>query len=194
MLAACGSARPAAKSNSNGAGLPGAPASAEEWARYEAGLVELASYYKISDPPPVVVRAWLKPEERSAYVDPCVRESGFQQEGRLWVGITPDQQSAFNLAQFKCSAAYPAMPKYSGSLNKTNKSNAYDWTVEKVIPCLESHGYTIRDIPSRAVFIASFDTQPFYPFSQLPVLSNDEMEALETECRQWPPSEYLYGK
>jgi hypothetical protein len=180
-----------------GVGLVGAPTSEVEWARYGQELLDLAKTYAIENPKPEEVVMWTKPEESLKYRDACVRKQGFSQDGDgTWIGITPEREGAFNLANYVCATAYPSMPKYTAPLDRADIGRAYDWTVHTVIPCLEAKGFTITDVPTREDFISSFGTNPFFPYSQIEqfIGSNTQQAQLEADCPQWPPSEVLYGK
>lgn len=170
-----------------------ASVSPEDSAFYETYLENAAEYLKIDNPPEVEIVKWIKPEELQSYSDPCVRDQGFTQRSDLSWDVPEDQISAFNLATYKCWAAYPPLPKYAGPWTDKQRGIQYDWTVDHVIPCLQDHGYTIVGVPSRQTFIDTYLTDPFFPFSQVPLnLTNDQRNQLEQECPQIAPSELLF--
>lgn len=167
--------------------------SARDAAFYADYVSKAAEYLHVDNPPAVKIVKWIKPEDLQSYVDPCVRDQGFtQMADGSW--YTPEEQkSAFALARFKCWAAYPTMPKYAAEWTDKERGIQYDWTVDRVIPCLEKHGYSIVDVPSRQTFIDTFSSDPFYPFSQVSEeISNEKRNELERECPQIAPSDVLH--
>lgn len=195
LLAGCaatGGAEHSAAANP-GANLPGAPTSDADWDLYRSNVKSQAETWHIDDPQPVEVKRWVKPEDVASYVNPCVEARGFQQHDGTWTGVTPEQRSVFNEAMYKCLAAYPEIPKYTRRLTDSQLRVLYDWTVNTEIPCLTAAGYEVGVAPSESVFIADYFSDPYFPFAQLPQLSQENFDALQKQCPQFPPSEILYG-
>lgn len=173
--------------------LAGAPSDDAQWDRYGASLRDLAKAYNITNPPSVAVVRWVKPEDESRYVNPCVAAKGFEMRGRSFVNIDANKGQNFDHVMFNCMAAYPEMPKYTAVLNDDNLRNVYAWILKSEIPCLEKRGFRIVNVPSETEYVSGYRLQPFFPFAQLPAMSESKSDALEMVCPQWPPSELVYG-
>lgn len=169
---------------------------APETLSVEEQVADLADSLNITDPPAVETVRLVTPEERGPLVDACLAEQGYSSLDLLEVGIPEEQLGAFELAQFICMAKYPIDPEYTSPWSEDQISIQYDWTIDSVIPCLVDRGYTITDVPSREVFISTWFSDPFYPFSQIPpsVLSNEQSDALNQACPQIAPTELLWSQ
>ncbi|MFF2276808.1 hypothetical protein [Agromyces sp. NPDC058126] len=169
--------------------------SASERERHVQYLAQMAEFYAIEAPPIVEVERWVLPEEVTASVDSCLLDLGFRRLPDTTWEVPEEQWAAFQRESYVCTARYPPMPKYTGEWTERQISIQFDWTVDEVIPCLEARGFNIRDVPSRQVFLDSYLSDPFYPFSQVPIsLTNEERYGLETECPQIAPSPMLFGE
>ncbi len=160
---------------------------------------EYAVYYGLdsADVPDVDVIRYVMPEERQAHQDSCLKEAGYQVDGPGQLFFPPEQEAAAALDQYVCRMKYPPIERYSQPWGDRQVGIQYDWMVEFVIPCLEGEGHPITGIPSRDVFIDSYETDAFYPFSQIQVDQsgedfNVEWERLESTCTQIAPSEVLW--
>ena len=178
----------------SGEGLPNAPTSEAEWQLHAERLRDLAVTFGVAEPEPVEVVRWVMPEEIDEALESCVNEKGFSAEGGLFgADSPPEQASALNQAMYECLAAYPPIAKYNAPYTEEQIGIIYDWTVEVEIPCLEAQGYEIAGTPSRLTFISDYQGgEQFFPFSQLPPLSNEEFAKLEEVCPQMPPTETLF--
>lgn len=168
-------------------GAPGGSLSVEEQ------TADLARSLNITDPPDVEPVRVVAPEDRGPLVEACLAEEGYSSASEQ--GIPTEQIAAYDLASFVCLASYPVDPRFTGTWGERQTTIQYDWTVEEVIPCLAAAGYTTTGLPSREVFLATWSTDPFYPFAQVPPgsLSNEALEDLNRRCPQTAPSELLWG-
>lgn len=155
----------------------------------------LAQELNISDPPAVETVRFVKPEDRGPFVETCLAEQGYSATALAEVGIPVEQQQAYELASYVCLTKYPIDAAYAREWSDVQIGIQYDWTVDRVIPCLAERGYTITEVPSREVFVATWSSNSFYPFSQIPPesLSNEAVEELNRACPQIAPSEMLWG-
>lgn len=186
LLSACSSSEPAPD--------PPTPANSEPASAFftaEDDLASMARFYHVENPPKVERIRWVTPEEAGAAREECLAEAGFPSSNGYFTTPT-GQESAFELAQYICFAKYPTDPKYIQPWGAEQIKAQYSYTVDVLIPCLESHGYPIENVPSEGSFIDSWTTSPFYPFSQIPPTSNGEMESLDVACPQIMPSTELW--
>lgn len=174
-----------------GALLP--PASAEPEYDREASLRALAELFEVVDPPEVEVERWILPEEKETTISACLAGHGFTllEDGVTWE--VPDaQRHAYQVQLYTCAARFPTDPKYNRPWGDQQVAVQYDWTVNHVIPCLNERGYDITGLPSRAEFMRTFESAPFYPFSQVRSLENAAWAELAQACRQIAPSRLLF--
>jgi hypothetical protein len=154
----------------------------------------LGEFYKIDHPPRVkVVRAVL-PEEVDDVVQSCVAEQGFALTADGVVNIPQGQDDAYNLAGYTCRMRYPVIERYAQPLKTKQIGIQYDWTVKFLIPCLERQGHAISDVPTKARFIDTWNSDPFYPLAQVELDQtnaaeyNQAMSELEKSCPQMAPA------
>lgn len=174
-------------------------AGAPSEANYLATVAEdWADYYGITDPPNVGVTRYVLPEEQQQAQDDCLSSMGFQVDGPGMLYYPAEQEDAATVAQYTCRMQYPVMQHYAQQQWGPDQTYIqYDWTVEYVIPCLEGWGHRISDVPSRDVFVAGWDTEPFFPFAQVQLEAsaddfNAEWARLEATCSQIAPSPVLW--
>lgn len=152
----------------------------------------LAELYEIVDPPVVEVERWLLPEEREATIQECLEGRGvtFSEDGS-W-HVPAEERKAFDLDRYTCFAQFPTDPRYDKPWTEYQVAVQYDWTVNHVIPCLQERGHDITGFPSRQEFLDTWESVPFYPFSQVPITTNAAWNEMERSCRQIAPSHLLY--
>ncbi|HWK19842.1 MAG TPA: hypothetical protein VNR37_03610 [Microbacteriaceae bacterium] len=144
--------------------------------------------------------------ERVRYIDigewptvigDCMHTEGFTQVGVNAFGdgidfgeVPAEQEEAFELARYVCTARYPLDPKISRPLDDDQISRLYDYYVGEHIKCLEELGYTIPEPPTRQSFIETYATQPWLPIQfaaqQARALGMDAMVEMMRTCPQLP--------
>lgn len=149
--------------------------------------------FPISDTPESVeVRRWIKPEEADRVSRECINDNGFPMnpDGSFSMG---EQSEAYWRTWYECTMAYPVIPKYTAPWGSQQVEAQYDWTTEYLIPCLESHGVMVRDVPTREVFAATWEVDPYYPWTYVSgTLSGAEELELEYACPQIAPADVLW--
>lgn len=158
---------------------------------------QLAQVLGLKDPPDVPIVRYVDTDEIADVMDACLTEAGFLGHGDGGYDIPDGQGQVFNLAMYVCRMQYPESPNYAWPWGKQQVEIQYDWTVEFVIPCLSDHGYTVTDeVPSRATFVDTWATSPYYPFAQISVTENGaglKRAQLERACPQVAPGPVAWG-
>lgn len=134
---------------------------------------------------PALVR-WIYPEEISSTIPPCLAERGFAVTTGLMgysSHVPESQQSAFNRAEFECTAMYSLYPQFSQPPTRELLSLSYDYVSEFVVPCLSSRGIRM-EIPTKQAFLDDPAYVYNYPFS------NVEASAA---CPLNPPAQAMLG-
>lgn len=163
---------------------------------YEEGLEGTALMLGL-DPaqlPEVEVRRVIEPVEWDRVFVECMAEQGYhRQADGSWPGIPVEQKDAFNTAVYVCHGSYPPPTVYSQPWDEGQKRAMYRYTVDSLVPCLQEQGYPVDQEPSEEVFISSWDTQPWVPYTHLDLsaLSQVQFEDLTRTCPQTPPLDLL---
>lgn len=93
------------------------------------------------------------------------------------------QQTADDLAYYYCQAQYPIDPNEYLVLSVAQINYLYDYYIRWTIPCLESNGYLVRNVPSRMGFIRfSGYWNPVYHEGSTVDISSDEYTRLDRAC------------
>lgn len=127
-----------------------APAEADE-------LADLANSLGVETPPDVPVVREISATEWTAVLEECMTEAGFppvrESAGDVleWEP-TEDQQDAFLLSRYTCSAQYPIVDTVE-PFGSDELGILYDYWTDKTIPCLAELGYRVSDMPSREAFM-----------------------------------------
>jgi len=95
--------------------------------------------------------------------------------------LPADQVDAYNEQYWQCQRSLGCPP--SEPFDYSRLPELYEATVATKA-CLESLGYTISDPPSMEAWIESYDTGPWLPHSELPPMSEEEWEKVNSECPQ----------
>lgn len=165
---------------------------AEEADYIQESAESYGSHPDVIDPPESVeVRRWVRPEEVDRVRRECIEEAGFpaNPDGSF---SYPGQKNSFWRTWYVCQVSYPIIPKYDQEWDRAQIEAQYEWTTKFLIPCLEDHGTIVDHIPSRDVFIATWETSPFYPWKYVPPISGAEALELEYLCLQIAPSDVLW--
>lgn len=169
-----------------------------EWL-YLSSLAQDAKESGISDPPAVARVRFIRPDEMGQTRVACLAELGIPAVSKAdgygyAIGDVPDsQQKALNESQYVCAAKYPIHPQYVLTRSPEARGRQYDWMANEQIPCLRSRGFSIADPPSKAVWLASYDLDPWIPEKELPrdlVGSESKRAELEKAC-PIPPVDQL---
>ena len=144
---------------------------------------------------------WVTAEEASATWVECLNDAGFQatfeSPDKIDFSLVPDEQNQRggpgSQALWECQAMYTQDPRSAVELTDAQKGLIYDYLVNSLVPCLEAHGYTPAEPPSRSTYVTTFsDEAQWMPYSVVPL---DEMNTeLFTECPQAAPSVDIYGR
>lgn len=110
----------------------------------------------IENPPYVEPIRSVTPTEAQFYFDGGMREQRWKtnpgEEGEF--DIAAEQEQAFLLSQYVCTAKYPLREEFLQPLDDEQWAMLYDHWVSQTLPCFESYGLTVQDnVPSRDVFL-----------------------------------------
>lgn len=134
--------------------------------------------------PPLV--RWIYPEEISGTIPPCLAERGFAVTPQLMGysgNIPPSQQSAFDRAEFECTAMYSLYPPFTQVPTRDISGLIYDYVAEFVVPCLASLNIKM-EIPTKQAYLDDTDYVFNYPFSNVQA---------NATCPLDPPSQAVLG-
>lgn len=160
----------------------------------------IAGMWSIEQPPIVEIIARLPQGEAQPLVESCLAERGFPKApDGSWV-YPSEQTDVFNLAQYTCTVQYPPRAEAFQPLTDLQKERVYKYVAETLLPCLAAEGYVIGGLPSQEVFVANFDSNPYFPYAQvdqqvLPQNQNNSyMDALYQRCPQDAPYQLIYAQ
>lgn len=156
-----------------------------------------ATFYGVSDPPDVDVVRYVDTEELDATLRECMTAAGYPTESNGGVNVPEGNEDAFALAQYTCAVQYPVPERYTRTWTDEQIQVQYGWTVDFVIPCLEERNHPIAEPPSESVFVDSWRSNPYFPFSQVSLSVaaenfNRAWAELEEACPQQAPGEVLW--
>jgi hypothetical protein len=108
------------------------------------------------DPRPTVDRIRIVSLDEAEHVHrECMVDAGYENfnvvAGAIYGGATTLER----LAIYVCSAQYPVLPSAYGLFSAAQREYLYDHYVTVTVPCLESSGVRVDNVPSRAEFTAS---------------------------------------
>lgn len=118
----------------------------------------------------------------------CIRKSGFAVTVDETVptfepaeDLPADQVDAWDEAFDRCRQrlGHPAVEPF----DPARLPALYEATVAAKA-CLESLGFTISDPPGLEAWIESYDTGPWLPHSELPEMSEEEWQRVNSQCPQ----------
>ncbi|MBB5830448.1 hypothetical protein [Brachybacterium aquaticum] len=177
--------------------------SKEELDEYRSAYLDERAGLLDSPPPDVELIRWTTtPEDNWETTVTCLTEAGFPAEvgptgGTVFTPPVPtSQEDALLLAQYICDAQYTPVPALRTDWTPEQIGMAWDYWTEAFIPCLESNGVTIPDVPtpSRETYIDTFFDGPraWYPPDWIPH-DQPRRERIAESCPPMPPHEYFYG-
>ena len=150
--------------------------------------------------PEVARIRFVTPEEWPQTQADCLHESGFPDvvvlpDGGIEPeGLTDAQMESYLMARYTCTAMYPIDPKFTAPLTPEQIGAVYDYYLDDLIPCLEAEGYAVPEPPSRALFLDTYLTDQWQPYTEVFTganVSQDEFYRVSQKCPQWPSD--LYG-
>jgi hypothetical protein len=176
--------------------------SADEKAEVEAQLSQAAENSLLTDPPETEIVRLVSLADWPQTMVSCMTDAGFTvtvtPNGNGWTGeYGPDQEEAYNLASYICSAQFPIHPSQTGELSAEQKQKVYAYVSDTLVPCLKAEGYQTPGLPTEATFLAGFDdAPPWNPYTQIyaTVTSSSELDRLEGLCPPNTPPQLLYGE
>lgn len=156
---------------------------------YEASIEQMASFYGVDAVEREDVVRWVLLEEQDSTRNACMTDLGYTVSDTGGIDAVAEQHDSVQRDFFRCFSMYPPHPSYTRQWDRDQVEAQFEWTVEALIPCLEGHGYSITEVPSRATFVQNWFSDPFYPMSQVPL---DAIQPLEAVCLQQAPSAVLW--
>lgn len=148
----------------------------------------LTSRYPDAQIPSVEIVRYITADEWGTTMAACMTEQGFgatvRSDGGISYDLTaPGQDEAQAIAKYTCDLQYP--------VEQTKVTDAqlrilYDYNVGELVPCLEGQGYPVSQAPSFTTYKASYETQPWVPYSDVPAMSQDQFDELNRVCPQLP--------
>jgi len=194
VLAAC-STSPTTDPSTTAAGRT---LSAQELADIDAALAQAAENFGLTDPPQVdIVRVVSAADYPSTQVE-CLHDHGYTSatltsDGTgVAVKSSADQTGAYQQAVYTCMASYPVDPAQDDvGMTREEKLVAYHYLTERLVECLADRGYTTTGMPTEESFLASWDSNRWNPYEQVPRAAwTDE---LLRDCPPNTPPEILWG-
>jgi len=166
-------------------------------------LAEQVKSYQLVDPPTVALVRWTSYVDWGQTMAQCLQDAGFNIVGAgdslsAPDGIGPAQMSAYNLAFYTCESMYSLNPRYTQPITADQLGLWYDYSVQWLVPCLASMGYTTTPPPTREAFIAEGLLQnpnwnPSSQANQAAVHSLQQQMLITETCPPNPPNEYMWG-
>lgn len=159
-------------------------------------LQRLADAAGVEDPPDIEAVRTVEPHDFEP-MSQCMQKQGWpntvSEEGVLFEGITDEQMSAFELAQFVCLQRYPT-DRRTEPLTAEQLRALYAHERDVVAPCLREQGFDPGEAPSEETFVAEALEDPYSRwnpranvFEQVPL---GQLEELEEICPPLPPDEW----
>jgi len=173
--------------------------------------------YQMTDFPDVEVVRVVWPEDFPHHWQQCMLEAGWNVsigfDGGLTVpaDLVPDQQSAYLIDDFLCTASIGQDFSVIGSFGDVQIRALFDYYVNTLVPCLEVQGFSQGEVPSWQAFRESwvydeqagtyfaglgswapYDFVPLVDENNLPTMTDEEWVALNAACPQSPPFHVLW--
>lgn len=107
-------------------------------------------------PRPTVERIRLvSMDEAEAVHRQCMVDAGYENFRLTEAAIFGGASTSERLAIYICSAQYPVPPSSYGLLSEAQLGYLYDYYIEVTVPCLESTGIDVTEVPDREQFVDS---------------------------------------
>ena len=155
-------------------------------------LAGMAAESGLTEPPEVAIVRWVNPEDSSGVMVECLHAAGSpvkqESDGYSFETYEEDQQGAYALANYVCTAQYPVRLDIDRPLSDEEHDGIYRHLVDVFLPCADQHGYTGLSTPSREVYARAMRGETLDPvYVQLTHLTNYELESLLQACELRPP-------
>lgn len=133
-------------------------------------------------------------------VSGCMRDRGYtaydpSTAGTVLYTFDPDNPDAENLDWYECQATYQADPMESGLMGGEMLDYLYRYNTRVLVPCLETHGIDVVDVPTReqAGFLGDFTGwNPYYWMRhRFDPDTNLEHRLVFESCPAFPSAEYF---
>lgn len=132
-------------------------------------------------------------EEWAQIQSECLQGLGFPVEplpdgGMSFESVALDQQEALHLAVYECEAQYPVDPRLLRPLEDDEIDSLYEYLTGELAVCLNSHGHSVSETPSRESFRAGTKsgTLQWSPYDDVVTATYDEWMELNQACPQRP--------
>jgi hypothetical protein len=141
-----------------------------------------------ADPPDVAMKRVIKSSEAEAVYEQCMAAAGYPNYGQSGTTVAVEQSDAGQLALYICVSQYPLDPSTFGLFSAAQLEYLYDYFHESLIPCLESSGFEITDVPDRADFLRREPAQLYAwsPYQTLHGISPRTLAKLTRRCPEYP--------
>ena len=135
----------------------------------------------------------VSPDDWAGAITGCMNDGGFPEvaarhDGGVDAGaVNAEQQEAYDLTYFACTAQYPVDPKYSEPLTDAQVERLYRYYKDDLAPCLEDQGFTISAAPSEQLFFETYESEPWIPYGEIIMLvSPEQLQNLQKSCPEEP--------
>lgn len=128
------------------------------------------------------------PDQYFAQLADCIRDAGFSAEvsadgsSMSFDYGTVEQRPAYEAAKAACDAEI-GLPLPPEPLSEPQIRERYAFLVE-ARTCLIAQGYDLPEPPTEDVFVETYGSDPWSPFSDVPVMDQEAWEALTAICPQ----------
>lgn len=125
----------------------------------------------------------------------CMHDAGWSDFGYVYEAeqkyfsggsLTADQMAPYKLSEYVCHVQY-AQPPIPWP-NEAQMEDYYDHQIGFVIPCLEEHGYTVSNFPSRKALIDEYFVTGEFPLTCELAGAPDDFYYSDGPCSPWPSS------
>jgi len=122
----------------------------------------------------------------------CMNNAGFanyaaQGGGLTSAGAQELQPVEEKLALFSCQELYPVAVSVNEVASDEQLEYVYGYYVRFLVPCLESRGYSINPVPTRASFLAQRNVGLWNPYWVDISQNSSSLAALQRACPPMPP-------
>jgi hypothetical protein len=145
----------------------------------------------VVDVQPVSLELW------ASRIADCMNSAGYQayseQGGGLSITATDStagtvvQSTEEKLALYACQELYPIESDATGVLSTPQLQYIYRYYVRFLLPCLESRGYDVGDVPPADAFVEQGNFGVWSPYWGDITRDTDVLAALQFECPPMPP-------
>lgn len=160
----------------------------------DTSQLSVGSYGDFSDLSPLEVDTF----EATRLLVRCMNDQGFEVEvippgdGISYQAVPQEQNVAAQEAEERCRDGLGLREVTAADYTDEVRSHIYDYQVA-LRECLVGAGYEIPDPPSRDIFVESYLTDPWIPYSWVPGGDLDpyRSDSILYRCPQYPPGGIL---